>query len=73
MKNLIQKRNLLGACLLLGGMLIGMAACSSDQALQSQNTNKADPAPTYNNNGSYDDNGAAPMPNAGNQNFGRRW
>ena len=33
----------------------------------------AQPAPTYSANGSYDDNGVAPPPNNGNQNFGRKW
>jgi len=31
------------------------------------------PQPSYSTNGSYDDNGAEPAPNNGNQNFGRRW
>lgn len=55
------------AVLLLITTLAGLAACTTNQPAPSH------PAPTYYDKGSFDDNGVEPMPNNGNQNFGRRW
>jgi len=56
--------------ILMGGLLIGIGACMNDNGIQ--NYDNRDHTPTYSTNTANDDNGAEPMPNAGNQNFGSR-
>ena len=72
---LLFDRNLL----LLSGVLLGVVACATNQPAQHPATNdgvykdQTTSNPTYYDNGSFDDNGVEPVPNNGNQNFGRRW
>lgn len=64
--------------ILMSGVLLGVAACA-DQTANPATTNiriysdNINHNPTYSLNGSFDDNGVAPPPNNGSQNFGHHW
>jgi hypothetical protein len=63
----------------LSGLCLSLGACVTDQQTgnaspaSSGNYNTNTTVHSYSNKGAYDDNGAEPAPNNGNQNFGRRW
>ncbi|HEU0118644.1 MAG TPA: hypothetical protein VFR09_08445 [Alphaproteobacteria bacterium] len=73
---------LLSRLFMIGGVMFAMSGCMTDNVRTYQDTTNAGPVnnsniqqarPSYSNNGVFDDNGVAPVPNNGSQNFGRRW